>query len=81
MSNQQETIKVFISSKCGGEHINLGISTADLAVRTNYDVIRRALKLRLEATSFIQVYVFEVGSASSMSAQDEYLYKIDDSDV
>ncbi len=80
MSNQQETIKVFISSRCGGEHINLNTPIMD-SIRTNYDIIRRALKLRLEATGFIQVYVFEDGSASTLSTQDEYLYRVDDSDV
>lgn len=87
----KEKIKVFISSKCGGERINFDkIVDSDLkdkknlansAVRTNYDIVRKSLKSFLESTGFITVYIFEDGAASTLSAKEEYLYEIDSSDV
>jgi len=87
----KEKIKVFISSKCGGERINFDKivdsdlkdkkSLANSAVRTNYDIVRKSLKSFLESTGFITVYIFEDGAASTLSAKEEYLYEIDSSDV
>ncbi|WP_296126653.1 hypothetical protein [uncultured Anaerococcus sp.] len=62
----EDKIKVFISSKCGDE---------------KYDTIRNELKLLLEETGFISAYVFEGTMASSMTARDSYLNKLNDSDV
>jgi len=83
-------IKVFISSKCGGERINFdqlvdnsGITKKDLAKRaviTNYDLIRKALKLSLEKTGLIEVYLFE-DEASTLTAKEDYLTELDRSDV
>lgn len=66
--NIKEKIKVFISSKCGNE-------------KYEYELIREALKRRLEDTGFVEVYVFESTSASSKSALDSYLNKLDDCDL
>jgi hypothetical protein len=87
----EEKIKVFISSKCGGERINFdklvnntSKSKEDIAanaVRANYDVVRRALKLSLEATGFISTYVFEDEAASTVAAQQDYFDRLDNSDV
>ena len=87
----EEKIKVFISSKCGGERINFDeivkIETsdkktiADKAVITNYDLVRRALKVALENTGFIETYIFEDDSASTSSSREDYLFKLDQSDV
>lgn len=59
-------ISVFISSKCGDE---------------KYDNIRQRLKSLIEKTGFADVYLFENSPASSLSAQKEYIYELDDSDV
>ena len=86
-----EKIKVFISSKCGGEKINYDhlIQTesvdkkvvAEKAVRTNYDLVRRALKTALEETDLIKTYVFEDSLASTSSVSEDYFDKLDSSDV
>jgi len=86
-----EKIKVFISSKCGGERINYDrlVDTdsidkkyvADRAVRTNYDLVRRALKTALEETGLIRTYVFEDTSASSSVVKEDFLFELDGSDV
>lgn len=87
----EEVIRVFISSKCGGERINFerlvdDSSTtkeelAQKAIRTSYDIVRKALKLSLEETGFIKVYLFEEESASTSSAKEDYLFKIDESHI
>jgi len=87
----EEKIKVFISSKCGGERINFDElvktessdkkAVADKAVRTNYDIVRRALQIALENTGFIETYVFEDDTASTSSSREDYLFKLDQSDV
>lgn len=62
-----EKIRVFISSICGVE---------------KYDKIRKELKKIIEKTGMAKVYLFEgVEHASSLTAEQEYLYKLDDSDV
>ncbi len=87
----EERIKVFISSKCGGERVNFdklvhnaSKSKEDIAknaVRANYDLVRRALKRSLDATDFISTYVFEDEAASTLSAQQDYFDQLDNSDV
>ena len=87
----EEKIKVFISSKCGGERINFDElvktessdkkAVADKAVRTNYDLVRRALKVALENTGFIETYVFEDDTASTSSSREDFLFKLDRSDI
>ena len=64
--NIKEKIKIFISSKCGIE---------------KYDIVREALKCRLEDTGFMDIYVFEASCAYSKSAIDSYLGKLDDCDL
>ena len=63
-----EKIKVFISSKCGKEY-------------EEYNILREGLKRLLEGTGFIKTYVFEDNGGSSGLIRDEYLSKIDDSNV
>lgn len=87
----EEKIRVFISSKCGGDRVNFdklvhndSKSKEDIAknaVRTNYDLVRHALKRSLDATGFISTYIFEDESASTLSAQQDYFDKLDNSDV
>lgn len=87
----KEKIKVFISSKCGGERINFDElvrkessdkkNLADTAIRTNYDLVRRALKVALENTGFIETYIFEDDTASTSTSRDDYLFKLDQSDI
>lgn len=87
----EEKIKVFISSKCGGERINFDRliesassdkkTVADKAIRTNYDIVRRALQVALENTGFIETYIFEDDAASSSTSREDYLFKLDQSDV
>jgi len=91
MMISDEKIKVFISSKCGGEQINFDklIKTrskkkkdvADKAIRTSYDLVRRGLKTALDATGFIKTYVFEDSSASTTSAKEDYYHNLDLCDV
>ena len=61
-----EKIRVFISSNCRDE---------------NYQIVRGALKNILEETGFIKTYVFEYQGASSSTAEEDYLSKLDDSHV
>jgi hypothetical protein len=87
----REKIKVFISSKCGGERINFDelIKTgssdkktiADRAIKTNYDIVRRALRIALENTGFIETYIFEDDAASTSSSREDYLFELDQSDI
>src|SRR5699024_5419253 len=62
----KDKIKVFISSRCG---------------IIKYDNMRRKLKKLLEQTGLADVYLFEEGLASSQTAEQIYLYALDDSDV
>jgi hypothetical protein len=87
----EKQIKVFISSKCGGERMGLNHMVTDIskekkdvadgAMRTNYDLVRRSLKTSLESTGFIQTYVFEESEASTLPVQDDYFDELDTSDV
>ncbi|AEF17817.1 hypothetical protein Thexy_1793 [Thermoanaerobacterium xylanolyticum LX-11] len=61
-----EKIKVFISSQCGIE---------------KYDHVRKELKRLIEGTGFAKVYLFEERLASTQTAEQDYLYALDDSDV
>ncbi|WP_243299314.1 hypothetical protein [Bacillus litorisediminis] len=61
-----EKIRVFISSICGVE---------------KYDNVRMQLKNLIEATGFAKVYLFEERRASTLTAEQDYLYGLDDSDV
>ena len=86
-----EKIKVFISSKCGGESINFDSlvqsesvskeGVAEKAVRTNYDLVRRALKTSLEETGINKTYLWENSPASTYSSYEDYIYELDSSDV
>ncbi|MBU3183250.1 hypothetical protein [Clostridium estertheticum] len=62
----QDKIKVFVSSRCGQQ---------------NYDTVRTKVKSLIEGTTLATVYLFEDGTASTQSAQQEYLYAVDDSDI
>jgi len=87
----KEKIRVFISSKCGGERINYDKlveaessdkkAVASKAVRTSYDLIRRALKTSLEETDLFEVYIFEDDYASTSAAGEDYIFKLDNSQV
>ncbi len=89
--NTEERINVFISSKCGGERLSFNKlvednsndkkNLAERANRTSYDLVRRALKVALENTGFIKTYVFEDAAASTAPVRDDYLYKLDRSDI
>ena len=89
--NSNNKIKVFISSRCGGEYNNFNKFTSNEIIisekvtneilKTNYDIVRRALKKALEETNIIQAYVFENGTSSSQEAQDDFIYELDDSDI
>ena len=59
-------IKVFISSKCGEK---------------KYDRIRNELKNMIEATQLAEVYLFEDKGASTVSAEEHYVWHLADSDV
>ncbi|MDD4754362.1 MAG: hypothetical protein PHT78_14195, partial [Desulfitobacteriaceae bacterium] len=62
-----ERIRVFISSICGVE---------------KYDSIRAELKKLIEDTGIAKVYLFEgKQQASTLTAEQDYLYGVDDSDV
>lgn len=61
-----QKIKVFISSICG---------------KPKYDTVRKELKNAIEATSLVDVYMFENEGASTLSAGDHYIFALEDSDV
>lgn len=65
-TNVHEKIRVFISSVCGNE---------------KYDTMRKELKELIEGTGIAKVYVFEGGGASTFTAEQDYLYGVDDSDI
>ena len=82
-------INVFISSKCGGNHLRL-LAPQDLdsiddfvdkTIRTNYDLLRRGLKTALDNTELFTTYVFEDELPSSLEARGNFLNEIDDSDI
>lgn len=62
----KEKIKVFVSSRSG---------------ISKYDEVRKKLKERIEQTNLAEVYLFEDGLASTQTAEQEYLYAIDDSNI
>lgn len=62
----QQKLKVFISSKCD---------------KPNYDTVRAELKELIENTNFADVYTFEAKGASTASAEEHYLYSLEDCDV
>ena len=59
-------LKVFISSICG---------------TPKYDDIRKALKDKITQTQLADVYVFEQEEASTLPAEADYIYALQDSDV
>lgn len=61
-----QKIKVFISSKCGEK---------------KYDRVRLELKDMIEATQLAEVYLFENKEASTSTAEDHYVWSLEDSDV
>ncbi|MFY3791085.1 hypothetical protein ACOQFO_05220 [Ureibacillus sp. MALMAid1270] len=61
-------IKVFISSRCGTGY-------------EKYNEVRKELKRLIESSQIAEVYLFEDEGASTQSAQQDYLYALDDSDV
>lgn len=61
-------IKVFISSRCGKGF-------------EKYDEVRRELKKLIESSQIAYVYIFEGEGSSTLTAEQDYLYAIDDSDV
>ncbi|MDP2813788.1 MAG: hypothetical protein Q8N92_04990 [Erysipelotrichaceae bacterium] len=61
-----EKIKVFISSKCGEE---------------KYDKVRKDLRSLMEDTGIVKAYLFEERIASTLTAEQNYLYGLDDSDI
>jgi hypothetical protein len=54
---------------------------ANKVTRTNYDLVRRALKHSLEQTGFITVFLFEDDFPSTSSAEEDYINKIDECHV
>ena len=61
-------IKVFISSRCGENY-------------ERYDNVRLQLKEKIEVTNIAEVYLFEASGSSTQTAQQDYLYELDDSDM
>ena len=62
----QSKIKVFISSICGVK---------------KYDDIRKELKEKIERTQLADVYVFERKEGSTLTAEEDYIFALRDSDV
>lgn len=67
-SMQNERIDVFISSRCGDEHVELSI-------------IRKGLQHALEETGLFKVYLFEKASPSSEHVKRSYLRFLERADV
>lgn len=61
----RQKVKVFVSSKCGGQ----------------YTIVREAISLLLEETNLASTYIFESEPASSLALVEGYLSELDDSDV
>ena len=59
-------LKVFISSICGEE---------------KYDRVRHELKRAIEDTNLAEVYTFEETGASTLSAEEHYIWELKDSDI
>ena len=62
-----QKIKVFISSICGDNG--------------KFDRVRTNLKKAIEETQLADVYLFESEEASSLSAQNHYIWSLEDCDV
>ena len=65
--NPDQRIKVFISSICGD--------------KGKYDRVRASLKRLLEETKMVDVYLFEQEEASTLTAEQHYLWALEESDV
>lgn len=61
-----EKISVFISSKSGCE---------------KYNSVREDLKNGIENTGFAKVFLFETDTGSTLTAEQDYTYRVDDCDV
>ena len=64
-SGIEHKLRVFISSKCGGQ----------------YTVARKSLQKLLEVTGLVETYVFETDPASSEDTQSAYLEYVDGSNL
>ena len=62
----RQKIKVFISSICGVE---------------KYDALRAKLKQMIEGTNLADVYLFEATGASTLTAQQHYVWDLENSDI
>ncbi len=62
----RQKIKVFISSICGVE---------------KYDTLRAKLKQVIEDTNLADVYLFEATGASTLTAQQHYVWDLENSDI
>lgn len=62
----RQKIKVFISSICGVE---------------KYDALRVKLKQLIEDTNLADVYLFEATGASTLTAQQHYVWDLENSDI
>ena len=62
----RQKIKVFISSICGEE---------------KYDTLRARLKKLIEDTNLADVYLFEATGASTLTAQQHYIWDLENSDI
>lgn len=65
MMEIERKVRVFISSKCGGQ----------------YTIVRKVLKTMLEETGFCEVYAFETDYSSSIPVISAYLNELEASDV
>lgn len=66
MITPRQKIKVFISSICG---------------QPKYDTLRATLKQRIEGTNLADVYLFEATGASTLTAQQHYVWDLENSDI
>ena len=66
MLEPQQKIKVFISSICGV---------------SKYDTLRAKLKDQIEQTKLADAYLFEATEASTLTAEQHYLWDLETSDV
>ncbi|MFY9568840.1 MAG: hypothetical protein WAP56_06675, partial [Acetivibrionales bacterium] len=66
----EQKIQIFISSACGDE-----------PEKQKYKLVREALKALIESTGFAKAYVFESEGASTISAGQDYIFALEDSDV
>lgn len=65
--NQQQPLRVFISSKCGD--------------KSRFDSMRKELAEQLDKLPYFQAYLWERGGASSQTASNEYLAELKDSNI